>query len=242
MYLRALRAVFNEAIAQKMIKKDECYPFGRRLYRIPTGRNIKKALELPEIQKIYNHLPETESELKARDFWLFSYFGNVMNVKDIALLKYKDIKRDYLVFIRAKTERTTREDLKPVVVYITEGMLRIMERWGNTDKEAENYIFPILTPGMTAQGQYDNIQLFIKFINKWMSRIKGLINIDKKVTTIVTRHSFSSVLKRSGASTEFIQEALGHTDKKTTENYLDSFEDETKRQFAEKLSAFKQLP
>ncbi|MBO9635536.1 MAG: hypothetical protein J7578_20700 [Chitinophagaceae bacterium] len=31
-------------------------------------------------------------------------------------------------------------------------------------------------------------------------------------------------MKRSGVSTEFIQESLGHTSMKTTESYLDSFE------------------
>ncbi len=39
-------------------------------------------------------------------------------------------------------------------------------------------------------------------------------------------------MKNSGASTEYIQEALGHTVKLTTENYLDSFEKEIKKEFA----------
>jgi len=65
------------------------------------------------------------------------------------------------------------------------------------------------------------------------------LGIEKKVTTYVARHSFSTILKKSGASTEFIQEALGHTDVKTTQNYLDSFDKEIKKEFAGKLSVFK---
>lgn len=42
--LRNLRAVFNEAISMGIIKKEKCYPFGKRKYQIPTGKNIKKAL------------------------------------------------------------------------------------------------------------------------------------------------------------------------------------------------------
>ena len=68
-----------------------------------------------------------------------------------------------------------------------------------------------------------------------MAKIKERLGIEKKVTTIVSRHTFSTQLKRLGAITEFIQEALGHTDKKTTENYLDSFENEVKKEFARKL-------
>ena len=63
-----------------------------------------------------------------------------------------------------------------------------------------------------------------------MSRIKEKLGIDKKITTYVARHTFSTVLKRSGATTEYIQEALGHTDVKTTENYLDSFEKKVKKE------------
>jgi len=72
-----------------------------------------------------------------------------------------------------------------------------------------------------------------------MKIIKTKLGIEKKVTTYVARHTFSTVLKRSGVSTEFIQESLGHTDIRTTENYLDSFEINVKKEFAFKLTAFK---
>jgi len=44
-------------------------------------------------------------------------------------------------------------------------------------------------------------------------------------------------LKFAGASKEYIQESLGHSSIKTTENYLDSFEREIKKEFAERLSS-----
>jgi integrase len=48
-------------------------------------------------------------------------------------------------------------------------------------------------------------------------------------------------MKNSGANTEFMQEALGHKDKRTTENYLDSFEKEIKKEFAARLVLFKKV-
>lgn len=60
------------------------------------------------------------------------------------------------------------------------------------------------------------------------------LNIKIKLTSIVSRHSFSTRLKRRGVSTEFIQESLGQSDKRTTEHHLDGFETEVKKEYAGK--------
>lgn len=241
-YLRPLRAVFNEAIDAKIIRRENCYPFGKRKYRIPSSKKTKKALELDDIQKIYFYEcdPELLGEQQAKDYWLFSYFGNGMNPKDIANLRYEYIDGDYLSFERSKTEHTLRSEPITITFFLTDDMKKIIERWGNKDKSPRNYIFPILQHGLTPLRQYELIQNFVGVINDWMKRILANLGIDKKATTYVARHTFSTVLKRSGASTEYIQEALGHAEKSTTEVYLDSFPKEMKKEFASRLISFKQ--
>lgn len=142
-----------------------------------------------------------DSERRARAFWLFCYFANGINPKDVALLKYKNIQGEYLIIERAKTERTVRTDPKPITIYVNEDMAAIIEELGNKDKNPENYIFPILYEGVTPLRQYDLIQLFIRSINDWMAKICEKLGIDKKATTIVTQHSFSTIMKNLGAST-----------------------------------------
>jgi len=44
------------------------------------------------------------------------------------------------------------------------------------------------------------------------------------LTTYVARHSYATVLKRSGVSTSIISESLGHSSERVTQVYLDSFE------------------
>lgn len=219
MYLRPLRTIFNEAIEDGIIKKEKCYPFGRRKYRIPAAKKTKKALDLSDIEKIYYYQcdPKNTSEQRAKDFWLFSCFGNGMNPKDIACLQYKNIHDGYIIFERSKTERALRSYPKPITVFITDDMQAIINRWGNKDKLPNNYIFPIMEVGVTPLRQYELMQLLVKFINDWMRVILKNLGIEKKGTTYIARHTFSTVLKRSGASTEYIQEALGHSDIKTTE-------------------------
>lgn len=242
MYLRPLRTIFNEAIEDGIIKREKHYPFGRRKYKIPASKNTKKALDLNDIKKIYYYKcdPKNESEQRAKDYWLFSYFGNGMNPKDIACLKFKNIQGEYLIFERSKTERAMRSDPKPITVFINDDMKEIIKRRGNKDTSPNNYVFPVMEQGISALRQYELMQLFVHFINDWMKHILNNLGIDKKATTYVARHTFSTVLKRSGASTEYIQEALGHSNIKTTENYLDSFEKEVKKDFAKRLTAFKE--
>ena len=240
-YLRALRAIINEAIAGGELKQEH-YPFGKRKYQIPAGRNVKKALAISDIEKIFNYQPVSDSEARARDLWIFSYLCNGINVKDISLLRYRDVGADKITFIRAKTKRTSRQSLKPVVAMLTPELEDVIDRWGNKLRLPSNFVFPFMEEGLTPEKELAVVRQVTKTINKYMRRIASAVGIEKEVTTYTARHSFSTVLKRGGASIAEISEALGHKDLKTTESYLDSFEDDTKRRHSSMLTAFKQKP
>ena len=239
-YLRAVRAIFNNAIAAGEAT-PELYPFGKRKYQIPAGRNIKKALTLTDIEKIFTYQATTPSEARARDLWMFSYLCNGINIKDIARLKYSNLDNEKITFIRAKTERTSRQNLKPIVVMLTPEVREIIKRWGNNPSYPEAYIFPLLKEGLTPQRELSTVKQVIKFINTYVKRIAANVGIVKDVTTYTARHSFSTVLKRAGAPIEYISESLGHSNLKTTESYLDSFEDNVKLQYTAHLTAFKNV-
>jgi integrase len=243
MYLRDLRTVYNEAIQEGVIAQ-ELYPFGkgRHKFKIPTGKNTKKALALSDIAAIYNYQPEADSEEKARDFWVLSYLANGINVKDIALLRIKNIDGDVIRFERAKTKRVNEDRPVIITVVITSDIQRIIEKWGIKTGSSTEYIFPILPRNANPVEQYKLIQLFTAFINNNMRRIAQKLKIEAKVTTYVARHSFSTVLRNSGATTiEAISEALGHSNIKTTQNYLAGFEDEEKRKMVSHLTDFNKL-
>ncbi len=242
MYVRCLRSIVNSAIADGTLSKDFNYPFGiksKLKYQIPTSRNVKKALTLAEIKLFFNYQPEENTwEDKGLNFWIFSYLANGMNMKDIAQLKYKDIDGEYIKFIRAKT-KNTNQVVSPITIFITEELKKIIGKWGNQEKKKENLIFPILNTNDTAEKQRAKIQQFTKMVNKYMKIIAGKVGINKPCTTYYARHSFSTVLKRSGANVQYISEALGHSSINTTKAYLDSFEDDTKKEMAKALTAFK---
>jgi integrase/recombinase XerD len=234
-YLRSLRTLFNKQGIDKSL-----YPFGnnKEKYSIPTSRNIKKALTLVEIKKIFDYAatPKSTKEM-AKDYWIFIYLCNGLNVKDFCLLKRKNIDDDILNYVRAKTQRS-KNNSERITVSLKSQAKEIIQKWGQPSINSESYVFPHLVNGMTPEQERSIIKQLIKTINKYMKQIASEIGINKEVTTYYARHSFASVLKRSGVSIEFISEALGHSDLKTTKSYLAGFESETIHKTTEALTAF----
>ncbi len=72
-----------------------------------------------------------------------------------------------------------------------------------------------------------------------MKVIASTLGIESNVTTYAARHSFATILQRSGVPISFISEALGHGNVQTTQNYLGGFEDESKAETLKALTAFK---
>ncbi len=240
-YLRPLRAIINMAKEDDMLPEDFKYPFGTKSkgkYQIPAARNIKKALDKAELKKIleYKPVPETWEEI-AHDYWTFIYLANGMNMMDVARLKYSDIDGEYIRFVRRKTERTAAITL-PITVYIQDRMKTIIKRRGVQSDKKNSYIFPIINPSDTPEKQRADIQQMTKMVNKYMKRIVDNLGLDKKITTYTARHTFSTILKRSGVGIQNISEALGHSSVNTTKAYLDSFDDGSKKEMAEKLLLF----
>ncbi len=239
-YIRTLRAIYNHCIAKGVIKKDTDYPFGRGKYIIPTGKNIKKALQIDEIKKIYEFPLESGSYAeRARDMWIFSFFCNGINFKDLAFLKYKNIDGDMIRFVREKTKRTSQSDQKIISCHLSPKAKEILERWqtgDNSDKEA--FVFPILEKSDSLERIEAKVAQFIKNTNNNMKVICGQLGIEQNVTTYSSRHSAATIMKNSGASIYSIQEAMGHSTPIVTQKYLAGLSDESKKDLAKVLTDF----
>jgi len=235
MYIRCIRALFNDAKIAGTIKEAQ-YPFGRGKYEVPSGKGRKLALNLQQIKKIITFTDGSEATERYRDLWFFSYLCNGINVNDMLKLKYSNIDGNEIHFYRGKTLHTSKEK-KEIEALVTPEMEKIIEKWGNPDKSPNNYIFPFLTGEETPLQQKRIIQDVTHRINKRLKKIGEAIGISG-LSTYTARHSFATVLKRSGANIAYISESLGHSDLKTTENYLASFEKEERIKNAKLLTNF----
>lgn len=236
-YLRVLRTVFNTAIADKEIDV-EIYPFGKRKYQVPAVRKVKKALNKAELKLLFEADTNSPEQIKARDFWFFSYTCNGMNIKDISLLRYEDIQGDKIVFYRAKTINTSKANLRPVVVHLTEYAKSIIEKYGHRLKSPKQLVFAIIDDAQDEIVKHKAIQNFTRFINQHIKKLAKSHNINTELSTYWARHSFATNAIRSGLSMEFVGEALSHGNMKTTQGYFAGFEDDSKKMIMESLMSF----
>ena len=233
-HLRHLRAILNEARRQGIVKEAQ-YPFGRGRFEIQEGEGRKMALSLDQIGEIARYDDGSDATAKYRDYWLFLYLCNGINVADFVRLRYRDIVNGEICFVRQKTARTTRTR-KEIRVVVTDRMQAIIDRWGNPPAP-DRFIFPVLDGSEDAMRQKLKTQYFTRAVNKRMATIGEALGIGN-ISTYTARHSFATVLKRAGANIAYISESLGHNDLKTTENYLASFEREERVKNAELLTKF----
>lgn len=235
MYMRALQSIVNDGKEQGYITEAQ-YPFGKGKYEIPTGEGRNLALTLSQIGQLMKYEVKTENEDRCRDLWFFSYLCNGINMVDLLKLKYSDISNGEISFYRQKTIRKTRNK-KKIAAPLLPQMEQIIAKWGNQNKLPNNYIFPFLTEGLSPTDEQRIVKNVTHLVNDKMQLMAKALGLPK-ISTYTARHSFATVLKRSGANIAFISESLGHTDLDTTENYLASFEQDERLKNANLLTNF----
>lgn len=234
MHFRNLRIIIND-VRKAGVMKEAQYPFGKGKYEIPVGQSIKKALSTEQLKAIFSYVCDNETTERYRDLWLFIYLCNGLNVADLIKLKYSNIVDGEICFVRQKTENRTKNQ-KLIRVALISPLQHIIDKWGNR-KIDSNYIFPYLEGGESDEERYKKTRDLYKRINKRMKLIGKEIGIEN-ITTYTARHSFASTLKRKGANISYISDCLGHSDIRTTEFYLSSFEKEDRTKNASLLVDF----
>ncbi|MDE1190961.1 MAG: phage integrase SAM-like domain-containing protein [Arachidicoccus sp.] len=101
-YTRSLRAIFNNAISEGVID-NSLYPFGKKKYVTPASKNNKCALLEDYLKKVLEYKTIEYSEIdRSKDFWIFTYLCNGINMKDILRLKWSDVSDNFFYLFAAK--------------------------------------------------------------------------------------------------------------------------------------------
>lgn len=73
-------------------------------------------------------------------------------MKDICLLKYKDVRGESIRYVRAKTKDTAAKE-SIMEILVTDSIREIIRAIGNPDKRPTSYVFPIIPNGLASAVQ-----------------------------------------------------------------------------------------
>lgn len=219
-YTRSLRAIFNNAITDGIID-NSLYPFGKKKYIAPTSKNNKRALSEDCLKKLLTYETLEYSELdRSKDFWLFIYLCNGINMKDMLRLKWSDISDNFFAYIRSKTKLTKRIS-EPIYVVLKEEAKKVIRKWGVPSDNKDDYIFPYLKgTEPKSEKERNQIKQVTKVINKYLNIIGKELELPFKLTTYVGRHTFATMMIRNGADLPMLKSFLGHSSIITSEKYV----------------------
>lgn len=217
--MRTLRAMFNRAIKAKIVSREK-NPFNEYKISKFNTRTPKRALSKADMMKIIDADCSQGKEIEqfAHDIFVFSYLCGGISFVDIANLTPANIADGRLIYHRQKTHGA-------INVPLSEKAKAIIAKYDSHCEQA-GYLFPILDERVhiTPLQKKNRVHKMCSRVNVALRDVAKRLKIKATVTTYVARHSFATVLKKSGVNIGIISEALGHHSLKTTQIYLDSFE------------------
>lgn len=207
-------------------------------YKLPNYQKPKKeALSFDQIKKIEGiELTKGSSMWHTRNYFLFSFYNAGIRFGDLCLLKKKNIKAGRLQYLMSKT--ITNSEPKWKNIKLNTKSIEILELYDYEKKDDEEYLFPILDLSKNVDDPlvFDREKQSKNAIaNKDLKKIAKKAGIDQTVSTHIARHSFANYALKQGTSLYSISKALAHSDLKTTESYLKSFDEELLDDEMEKL-------
>ncbi|PHR47767.1 MAG: hypothetical protein COA32_07385 [Fluviicola sp.] len=225
-YLRPIKTLFREAIQEGVIPA-ELNPFPK--FKIPKAKNTKKrALRMDDINEIRKlDLKEGSAHYDARNYFLFMFNNMGINLIDISQLKKKQIleaKYQNGELISGRLVYTRSKNGRQYSIKLTEESLSILNFYDILNKENNDLVFPIGYE--VSPSGFKRYKKKRQRINKRIREMGEMAGIKENITSYYARHSWATIAKRKMIPVSVIAEGLGHSDLKTTQIYLDSFDDD----------------
>ena len=152
----------------------------------------------------------------SRDYFMFSYYANGMNLKDI--IKLKKGQKEY---IRSKTEHTSKFEKRLDINY-NQTQEEIITRHKGSGK----YLFNVLDDEDTPEMIFKMTDLKASSIAAQLKNLAKALGLPPEFSFQWARHSYATNMEKAGINLKAVSESLGHTSVRTTESYLKSISNE----------------
>jgi integrase/recombinase XerD len=211
-YFKNYLAFMNSAVKEGYISPLDSNFNSFELYENFKPRINPRPISIQAIKKIAALDLEPKSRLwNSRNYFLFSFYANGINFKDLAMIERGDIIRDGMSWQRNKTGVDCVSILNPEAKKIIDSYKGLT--YGN-------YIFPILTKDYDLKQLHHRLSSVRTQINTDLKTIQKLADLDAEITFYTSRHSYVSILQDIDVPDNEIGTLIGQSEGKALRNYL----------------------
>lgn len=232
--LAVFKRIVNRAITVDRLMKIDDNPF--LTWKMVTVQTQKEKLTLEEIETIKNLELEPESTIwHAKNLFLFSFYCAGIRVGDLLQLRWCNISKD------GRIQYEMGKNHKSPDLILVQPALDILKLYRHPECKMKQYIFPMLDNAAvwatavtqeekdvldpdTKKLMFAQIGSKTAIINKQLKRIAELAGIEKTLSFHISRHSFARAAKVKGVDNAQVKDLLAHSNLKTTEKYMGSFD------------------
>lgn len=215
-HLVIIRSIYNQAI-QSGAADLKNYPFGKGKISIKFPESKKVGMTKEEITMLETVNLPNMGQHHARNIYLISYYFAGMRVSDVLRMKWSDFQNGRLYYTMGKNNKT--DSLK-----VPEKALAIIDQYKD-DTPQHDLVFPFLKSLSDLRDEFE-VQKYIKVkvrsINTYLKTIATDLNINKKLTMHVSRHSFAQV-SADKIPVQILQKLYRHSNITTTIGYQSNF-------------------
>ncbi len=221
--MERFKMIVCDAMVNEVIDKN---PFEN--YKIPPRQLSKKeALSLEQIFDIQKLELEKGGRLfHSRNYFLFSFYNAGIRFGDLCKLKWDNIQDGRLRYLMRKSENNTSPKWKNI--RLNKQSLEILDYYINNNNHS-SYIFPLFEDQIDYSSPvvYDREKSRVNSLtNLDLRKIAKLAGIETHISFHVSRHSFARHAANMGMNMYAISNALAHSNLKTTQTYLKSFDED----------------
>jgi integrase len=214
-HLVIIRSIYNQAIEANLVDRKH-YPFGKGRIAIKFPESLKIGLSEEEITALEQaELPEFQNH--ARNLFLISFYFAGMRISDVLRLKWSDFQNDRLYYTMGKN--TKGGSLK-----VPTKAIAILDQY-RTDDPVYDLVFPDLKSLPDLKRSFDvqrRIKTRVRENNVQLGKIATALNIKKKLTMHIARHSFAQIASDK-IPVQILQKLYRHSNITTTIGYQSNF-------------------
>lgn len=228
-YFRALRAVYNRAVDEEIIKGEF-----RLFHNVFTGVTSEKklALEAGEMRELIDMEIETADKKKlnnsgrlqrARDLLTLMLLLQGIGFADLIHLKTKDLNKNQRgqYFLHFRRQKTGTE----LTIQVSPEAMAIIQQYRSKDSYSL-YLLNLLDWRSRGEEAYHEYRRQLRHFNYNLSRLAVFCNVGANVSSYTARHTWATLAKYCEIPEEVISEGLGHSSLEVTRTYLKRFENE----------------